>query len=61
MAIPLAFESATLWRLTTKPWARARRSITRMPHHSLAHVVEAGVTVSSMIGMLFVALACLSY
>jgi len=61
MGISLAFESATLWRLTTKPWARSRRAIARLPQASLRHVVEAGVTVVSMAGMMFVALACLAY
>ncbi len=49
-----------LWRLTTKPWARARRGIARLPQHSLAHVVEATITVVSMVGMLLLSIACVA-
>ncbi|HZQ62419.1 MAG TPA: hypothetical protein VFC24_13775 [Casimicrobiaceae bacterium] len=60
MAIPLAYESATLWRLTTQPWARSRRTVSRLPQHSMRHVVEAAVTIASMAGMVLLSLACLA-
>ena len=49
-----------LWRMTTKPWARTRRGIARLPQASMRHVVEASITVTSMLGMVFLAIACLA-
>lgn len=48
-----------LWRMTTKPWARARRSAVRPAPRSVRDVIEGAVTVATMLGMAFVSLACL--
>ena len=45
--------------MTTKPWARARRSTARPAARGLRDAIEAAITVGSMLAMGFVSLACL--
>ncbi|MEP7206969.1 MAG: hypothetical protein ABI920_08520 [Casimicrobiaceae bacterium] len=48
-----------LWRLSTPPWARARRRAMLPRGLRVSHLVDAAILWSSAVGMTFVALAAL--
>ncbi len=50
-----------LWRLSTRPWARARSAIARPLAARLREWIEGAVVVASTLGMSAVAVICIAH